>query len=119
MSLPRHWTQSYLELVPPQNFPLNSRERQSAVERSLIEPVEYRPARREKGSDSLRRFRVPDFQVHQLGPPIAMRPRREALPKYFEGLGLTHETDLPLVKNPAHRLERLLPLAFECYEPDS
>ena len=70
----------------PQNFPLNSWERQPAVERSLFEPAEHRPAQRETDSESSRRLPEPEFQVGQLGSPVAMTQRREAMPKCFEGL---------------------------------
>jgi hypothetical protein len=99
----------------PQNFPLNSLERRPAVERSLFEPAEHRPARRETDSESSRRLPEPGFQVAQLGSPVAMTQRREATSKCFEGLELL--ADLPLVKRPAHQPERQLALAFGCHEP--
>ena len=106
--------QSYQASVP-QNFPLNSWERQPAVERSLFEPAEHRPARRETDSESSRRLPEPGFQVAQLGSPVAMTQRREAMSKCFEGLESL--ADLPLVKSPAHQPEPQFALAFGCHEP--
>ena len=100
----------------PQNYPLNSLEQRAAVERSLFEPAEHRPARRETDSDWSRRLPAPELQVARLGSPVAMTQRREAMPKCFEGLEPAHEADLPLVKNPAHQQERRLPLAFGGHE---
>ena len=68
----------------PQNFPLNSLEQRVAVERSLFEPAEHRPAQRETDSESSRRLPEPEFQVGQLGSPVAMTQRREAMSKCFE-----------------------------------
>ena len=96
---------------------MNSLEQRVAVERSLFEPAERRPARREKDSESSRRLPEPEFQVGQLGSPVAMTQRREAMPKCFERIEPAHETDLPLVKSPAHQPERQLALAFGCHEP--
>ena len=45
----------------PQHFPLHSFEPRPAVERSLFEPAEHRPARRETDSESSRR--LPDAGV--------------------------------------------------------
>ena len=69
----------------PQHFPLNSLERRPAVERSLFEPAEHRPARRETDSESSRRLPEPEFQVAQLGSPVAMTQRREAMDEVFRG----------------------------------
>ena len=99
----------------PQDSPLHSLERRPAVERSLFEPAEHRPARRETDSESSRRLPEPEFQVGQLGSPVAMTQRREAMSKCFEGLESL--ADLPLVKRPAHQPERQLALAFGCHEP--
>ena len=65
----------------PQHFPLHSFERRPAVERSLFEPAEHRPAQRETDSESSRRLPEPEFQVAQLGSPVAMTQRREAMTK--------------------------------------
>src|SRR6266567_1193776 len=92
----------------PQYFPLNSLERQPAVERSRFEPAEHRPARR---------LPEPEFQVGQLGSPVAMTQRREAWTTCFEGLEPLRVADSPLVRSPAHQPERQLALAFGCHEP--
>ena len=81
--------QSYRASVP-QNFPLNSWERQPAVERSLFEPAEHRPGQCEMDSEWSRRLPEPEFQVGQLGSLVAMTQRREAMPKCFEGLESAH-----------------------------
>ena len=65
----------------PQHSPVNSLDRRPAVERSLFEPAEHRPARRETDSESSRRLATPEFQVAQLGSPVAMTQRREAWTK--------------------------------------
>src|SRR5258705_12569154 len=101
----------------PHYFPLNSWERRPAVERSLFEPAEHRPARRETDSESSRRLPEPGFQVAQLGSPVAMTQRREARKARFEGLELPRAAGLLLVKSPAHQPERQLALAFGCHEP--
>jgi len=106
--------QSYQASVP-QNFPLNSWERQPAVERSLFEPAEHRPAQYEMDSESSRRLPEPEFQAEQVDSPVAMTQRREAMSNCFEELGPL--ADLPLAKSPAHQPERQLALAFGCYEP--
>lgn len=98
-----------------QDFPMNSLEPRAAVERSLFEPVEHRPAKRETDSESSRRLPEPEFQVGQLGSPVAMTQRREAMSKCFEGLEPL--ADLPLVKCPAHQPKRQLALVFGCHEP--
>ena len=108
--------QSYRASVP-QNFPLNSWERQPAVDRSLFEPAEHRPARRETDSEWSRRLSEPEFQIGQLGSQVAMTQRREAMLKCLEGLASAHVAGLPMVKNPAHQPERQLALAFGCHEP--
>ena len=97
----------------PQHFPLNSLKQAAAVERSLFEPAEHRPAQRE--TDSPRRLPEPEFQAGQLGSPVAMTQRREAMSKCFEGLESL--ADLPLVKGLAHQPKRQLALAFGCHEP--
>ena len=96
----------------PQHFPLHSFERRPAVERSLFEPAEHRPVKRETDSESSRRLQEPEFQVGQLRSPVAMTQRREGMPKCFEGLVSPSEAHLPPVKNPAHQQERQLPLAL-------
>ena len=101
----------------PQYFPLNSLVQRSAIERSLFEPAEHRPARRETDSESSRRLPEPGFQVAQLGSPVAMTQRREATSKCFEGLEPPMLAGLPLVKSPAHQPERQLALTFGCHEP--
>src|SRR4029077_7079253 len=101
----------------PQNFPLNSLEQRAAVERSLFEPAEHRPAQREMDSKSSRRLPEAGFQVAQLGSPVAMTQRREAMSKGFEGLEPPMLAGVPLVKVPAHQSERQLGLAFGCHEP--
>src|SRR6266700_1843073 len=77
-------------------------------ERSLFEPAEHRPARR---------LPEPEFQVGQLGSPVAMTQRREAWTTCFEGLEPLRVADSPLVRSPAHQPERQLALAFGCHEP--
>ena len=99
----------------PQYFPLHSFERRPAIERSLFEPDEHRPAQRETDSESSRRLPEPEFQVAQLNSPVVMTQRREAMSKCFGGLESL--ADLPLVKGPAHQPERQLALIFECHEP--
>jgi hypothetical protein len=99
----------------PQYFPLHSFERRPAIERSLFEPAEHRPAQRETDSESSRRLPEPEFQVAQLNSPVVMTQRREAMSKCFGGLESL--ADLPLVKGPAHQPERQLALIFECHEP--
>jgi hypothetical protein len=101
----------------PQHSPLHSLERRPAVERSLFEPAEHRQARRETDSESSRRLPEPEFQVAQLGSPVAMTQRREARTKCFEGLEPPRVAGLPLVKSLAHQPERQLALAFGCHEP--
>ena len=96
----------------PRNFPLNSQERPPAVERSQFEPAEHRPAQRETDSGSSRHLPELEFQVAQPGSPVATTQQRETRVKFFEGLELPREVDLPLVKNPAHLQERRLPLAL-------
>ena len=100
----------------PQHFPLNSLAQRAAVERSLFEPAEHRPARRETDSESSRRLPEPEFQVAQSGSPVAMTQRREAMSKCFEGLEPPMLAGLPLVKVPAHQSERQLALVFGCHE---
>ncbi len=68
----------------PQYFPLNSLEQRAAIERSLFEPAEHRPARRETDSESSRRLPKPEFQLGQLGSLVAMTQWREAMSKCFE-----------------------------------
>ena len=116
MSLRRCWEQSYRVRVP-RNFPPNSFEPRAPVERSLFEPAEHRPARRETDSGSSRHLPEPRFQVGQLGSPVATTQRREAWTTCFEGLELPRVAGLPLVKSPAHQPERQLALAFACHEP--
>ena len=101
----------------PQYFLLNSLERRPAVERSLFEPAEHRPARRETDSEWSRRSATPEFQVAQLGSPVAITQRREAWTTCFEGLEPPSVAGLPLVKSPAHQPERQLALAFDYHEP--
>jgi len=95
----------------PQNFPLNSLERRAAVERSLFEPAERRPAPRETDSESSQRLPEQEFQIGQLGPLVVMTRPRE-MPECFEGIDSSGEADSPLMKNPAHQQERPLPLAL-------
>src|SRR5438874_5224176 len=102
---------------PPQYFPLNSLERRPAVERSLFEPAEHRPARRETDSESSRRLATPEFQVAQMGSPVAMTQRREARATCFERLEPLRLADSPQVRSPVHQPERQLALAFGCHEP--
>jgi len=101
----------------PQHFPLHSLERRPAVERALFEPAEHRPARRETGSESSQSLPAAEFQVAQLGSPVAMTQRREAWTTCFEGLEPPSVAGLPLVKSPAHQSERQLALAFDYHEP--
>src|SRR4030095_10810161 len=95
-----------------QDFPMNSLEPRAAVERSLFEPAEHRPAQRETDSESSRRLPEPEFQVGQVGSPVSMIQRREARTRCFEGLEPLRLAGLPLVKCPAHQSERQLALAF-------
>ncbi len=84
MSL-RPWPQELkCQASLPQYFPLNSSERRPAVERSLFEPAEHRPARRETDSESSRRLPKPEFQLGQLDSRVAMTQWREAMSKCFE-----------------------------------
>ena len=101
----------------PQHFPLHSFEPRPAVERSLFEPAEHRPARRETDSESSRRLATPEFQVAQLGSPVAMTQRREARTKCCQGVEPLRVVNSPLGKSPAHPQKRQLPLAFACHEP--
>jgi hypothetical protein len=100
----------------PQHSPLHSLERRRAIERSLFEPAEHRPAQRETDSESSRRLPEPEFQVGQVGSPVSMIQRREARTRCFEGLEPLRLAGLPLVKCPAHQSERQLALAFGCHE---
>src|SRR5512132_122285 len=92
----------------PQHFPLNSLEQRPAVERSLFEPAERRPAQRETDSESSRRLATPEFQVAQLGSPVAMTQRREAWTKCCQGVEPLRVANSPLGKSPAHQPERQL-----------
>src|SRR5262245_39319363 len=65
----------------PQNFPVNSLEQRAAVARSLFEPAEHRPAKRETDSESSRRLPALGFQAKRLGSRLATTQHREAMPK--------------------------------------
>ena len=99
------------------NFRLNLLERQPAVEHSPFELAEHRPARRETDSEWSRRLPEPEFQVGQLGSPVAMTQRREAMPNCLKGFDSAEVAGLPLVKRPARQPERQFALAFGCHEP--
>ena len=98
----------------PQHFPLHSLKRRRAIERSLFELAEHRPARRETDSESSRRLPELEFQAGQLTSIVAMTQLRKAMPKCFEWFESL--ADLPRVKNPAHQPERQLALALLGYE---
>jgi len=68
----------------PQHFPLHSSERRRGIERWVFEPAEHRLAKRETDSPSSRRLPKPEFQLQQLGSPVAMTQRREVMSKCFE-----------------------------------
>ena len=57
----------------PQHLALNWLEQRAAVERSLFEPAEHRPARRETDSESSRRLPEPEFQAGQSTSAVAMK----------------------------------------------
>jgi hypothetical protein len=59
----------------------------------------------------------PEFQLRQLGSPVAMTQRREAMPNCLKGFDSAHVAGLRLVKRPAHQPERQFALAFGCHEP--
>ena len=99
-----------------QNSPLNLWDLQPAVEHSPFELGEHPPTRRETDSEWSRRLPEPEFQVGQLGSPVAMKQQPEAMPKCL-GFESPHVAGLPLVKRPARLPEHQFALAFGCREP--
>src|SRR5207249_6255797 len=95
----------------PQNFPLNPLEQRAAVERSLFEPAEHRPAQRETESESSRRLPEPEFQVGQVGSPVALPRRGWPWSERFEVL-----EQLPVAKILARQSERQLAFVREYRE---
>src|SRR5215831_11462031 len=101
----------------PENFALNPLVRQRVVEHLPFELAEHPPLRRETDSEWSRHLPEPEFQVAQLGSPVAMTQQPEAMPKCLEGFESSHVAGLPLMKRPARPPEHQFALAFGCREP--
>src|SRR5262245_58146122 len=110
--------QKKCRVLLPENFALNPMVRQPAVVHSPFELAEHPPPRRETGSEWSRRLPQPEFQLAQLGSPVAMTQQPEAMPKCLEGFESSHVAGLPLMKRLARLPEHQFALAFGCCEPN-